>query len=100
MDGSSDGKCSLAREVETWFPAEDTGELCALGKDRPALLRLSILPHPGHVPQHAQASLLHSAHSWTGTGRSLFYTPASAVLLQAQRKTARQRWGKMRVIIS
>lgn len=94
MDGSSDGKCSLAREVETWFPAEDTGELCALGEDSP----------PSHVPatsrQHAQASLLHSAHSWTGTGRSLFYTPASAVLFQAQRKTARQRWGKMRVIIS
>lgn len=38
------------REVETWFPVEDTGELCALGEDGPALLRLSILPCLGHVP--------------------------------------------------
>ncbi|XP_006984369.2 cellular communication network factor 6 [Peromyscus maniculatus bairdii] len=36
---------SEAREVETWFP--DTGELCALSKDWPVLLHLSILPRSG-----------------------------------------------------
>lgn len=50
MDESSDGKCSLAPGGGDVVPCGGHRELCALGEDGPALLRLSILPGLGHVP--------------------------------------------------